>query len=89
MNFFFYIINIQIGQKMAKWPKHFTSGKQFQKGQMAILQWTENALKKLLPRDKRLENPISIFATYKYIFETKLMCCYCLVCTACYCYGFE
>jgi len=25
-------------QKMAKWPNHFISGKQFQKGQMATLQ---------------------------------------------------
>jgi len=30
-------LKVKKGQKMAKWPNHFISGKQFQKGQMATL----------------------------------------------------
>jgi len=33
----YFFVNMKKGQKMAKWPNHFTSGKQFQKGQMATL----------------------------------------------------
>jgi len=35
-------VNIKKGQKMTKWPNHFISGKQFQKGQMATLVLNES-----------------------------------------------
>jgi len=40
-------VNIKKGQKMAKWPNHFISGKQFQKGQIATLEQSLKDVKKI------------------------------------------